>query len=42
MIIRLESGSRWLAARVGDFEKWQAGLLEGSARRVGGVIDPGA
>ncbi len=23
MIIRLESGSRWLATRIGDFEKWQ-------------------
>lgn len=41
MIIRLESGSRWLAARIGDFEKWQAGLLEESARRVGAVLDPG-
>ena len=41
MIIRLESGSRWLAARIGDFEKWQAGLLEESASRLGAVLDPG-
>lgn len=41
MIIRLESGSRWLAARIGDFEKWQASLLEESASRLGAVLDPG-
>ena len=41
MIIRLESGSRWLSARIGDFEKWQASLLEESASRVGAVLDPG-
>jgi hypothetical protein len=41
VIIRLESGSRWLAARIGDFEKWQAGLLEESASRLGAVLDPG-
>ena len=41
MIIRLESGSRWLAARIGDFEKWQAGLLEESASRLGADLDPG-
>jgi hypothetical protein len=41
VIIRLESGSRWLAARIGDFEKWQAGLLEESASRLGAVLDLG-
>jgi hypothetical protein len=41
VIIRLESGSRWLPARIGDFEKWQAGLLEESASRLGAVLDPG-
>jgi hypothetical protein len=41
VIIRHESGSRWLAARIGDFEKWQSNLLEESARRVGAVLDPG-
>jgi len=41
VIIRLESGSRWLAARIGDFEKWQASLLEESASRLGAVLDPG-
>ena len=41
MITRLESGSRWLAARIGDFEKWQASLLEESASRLGAVLDPG-
>ena len=41
MIIRNDSGARWLPVRIGDFEKWQAGLLEESARRVGAVLDPG-
>jgi hypothetical protein len=41
VIIRLESGSRWLAARIGDFEKWQASLLEESAIRLGTDLDPG-
>jgi len=41
MIIRQESGTRWLAVRIGDFEKWQASLLEESARRLGAVLDPG-
>jgi len=41
VIIRPESGSRWQAARIGDFEKWQAGLLEESASRLGAVLDPG-
>ena len=31
MIIRNESGARWLPVRIGDFEKWQAGLLEEKA-----------
>lgn len=41
MIIRNESGTRWLPVRIGDFEKWQASLLEESARRVGAVLDSG-
>jgi hypothetical protein len=41
MIIRLELGSRWLSGRIGDFEKWQASLLEESASRVGAVLDAG-
>jgi hypothetical protein len=41
MIIRNESGARWLPVRIGDFEKWQASLLEESASRVGAVLDPG-
>lgn len=41
MLVRNESGARWLPARIGDFEKWQASLLEESARRVGAVLDPG-
>jgi hypothetical protein len=41
MIIRNESGARWLPARIGDFGKWQASLLEESARRLGAVLDPG-
>jgi hypothetical protein len=41
MIIRNESGVRWLPVRIGDFEKWQVSLLEESARRVGAVPDPG-
>ena len=40
MIIRLESGSRWLPVRIGDFEKWQTSLIEESARRVDAVLDP--
>lgn len=42
MITRLESGSQWLAARIGDFEKWQARLLEESASRVALFLIPGA
>jgi hypothetical protein len=41
MIIRNESGARWLPVRIGDFGKWQASLLEESARRLGAVLDPG-
>lgn len=41
MIIRNESGARRLPLRVGDFERWQASLLEESARRLGAVLDPG-
>lgn len=41
MIVRQESGTRWLAVRIGDFEKWQASLLEESASRLGAVLDPG-
>lgn len=40
MIIRNEPGARWLPVRVDDFDKWQAGLLEESARRLGGVLEP--
>src|SRR5260221_10710520 len=32
---------RWLPVRIGDFEKWQLGLLEESAQRMGAVLDPG-
>jgi hypothetical protein len=42
MIIRNESGARWLPARIGDFGKWQTSLLEESARRLGAVLDPGS
>jgi len=41
MIIRQESGDRWLPVRIGDVEKWQASLLEESARRLGAVLAPG-
>jgi hypothetical protein len=40
MIIRNESGARWLPTRIADFEKWQASLLEESARRLNAVLDP--
>jgi hypothetical protein len=42
MIIRNESGARWLPTRIGDFGKWQVSLLEESARRLGAVPDPGS
>ena len=32
---------RWLPVRIDDFEKWQAGLLEESARRLDAVLAPG-
>jgi len=38
MRISRESGARWLPVRIGDFEKWQSGLLEESARRLGAVL----
>jgi hypothetical protein len=41
MIIRNESGARWLPTRIADFEKWQASLLEESAGRLGAVLEPG-
>lgn len=41
MIIRNESGARWLPARIADFKKWQASVLEESAKRLGAVLDPG-
>jgi hypothetical protein len=31
---------RWLPVRIDDFEKWQLGLLEESAQRLGAVLDP--
>jgi hypothetical protein len=31
---------RWLPVRIDDVEKWQAGLLEESASRLGAVLDP--
>jgi hypothetical protein len=39
MRITRESGARWLPVRIGDFEKWQSGLLEESARLLGAVLD---
>ena len=41
MIIRNVSGARWLSVRIGDFQEWQARLLDESARRMGAVLDPG-
>ena len=41
MIIRQESGDRWLPVRIDDVEKWQASLLEEPARRLGAVLAPG-
>jgi hypothetical protein len=32
---------RWLPVRIDDLEKWQAGLLEESASRLGAVLSPG-
>lgn len=41
MLTRRKSGERWLPVRIVDFEKWQASLLEESARRLGAVLAPG-
>jgi hypothetical protein len=41
MLVRNESGARWLPVRINDFGKWQADLLEESAERVGGVLEVG-
>jgi hypothetical protein len=35
-----DPGARWLPVPVPDFQKWQAGLLEESARRLGVVLAP--
>lgn len=40
MHVTRKSG-RWLPVRIDDFEEWQVGLLEESARRVGAVLAPG-
>jgi hypothetical protein len=32
---------RWLPVQIDDFEKWQLGLLEESAQRLGAVLNPG-
>jgi hypothetical protein len=39
MHVTRKSG-RWLPVRIDDFEKWQASLLEASARRLGAVLAP--
>ena len=41
MRITRTSKYRWLPVRIDDFEKWQSGLLEESARRLGALLDPG-
>jgi hypothetical protein len=40
MHVTRKSG-RWLPVRIDDFEKWQASLLEESARRLGAALAPG-
>ncbi|HET9897926.1 MAG TPA: hypothetical protein VFQ44_23600 [Streptosporangiaceae bacterium] len=40
MRVSRRTGDRWLPVRIDDFEKWQAGLLEESAERVGAVLAP--
>ncbi len=40
MATRNDPGARWLPVPVPDFEKWQAGLLEEAARRLGVVLAP--
>ena len=37
----MRKSRRWLPVRIDDFEQWQAGLLEESARRLGAVLAPG-
>ena len=39
MHVTRKSG-RWLPVRIDDFDKWQASLLEESARRLGAVLAP--
>ena len=41
MRIARTSRYRWLPTRIDDFGKWQTGLLEESARRLGVVLAPG-
>ena len=41
MRMRRTSRYRWLPVRIDDFEKWQLGLLEESAQRLGAVLNPG-
>jgi KAP family P-loop domain/Double zinc ribbon len=41
MRITPTSRYRWLPVRIDDFEKWQSGLLDESARRLGALLDPG-
>src|SRR5215469_12173688 len=41
MHVTRTSRYRWLPVRIDDFEKWQSGLLEESARRLGALLDPG-
>lgn len=40
MRITRTSRYRWLPVRIDDFEKWQSGLAEESARRLGALLDP--
>lgn len=40
MTARNGTGTRWLPVPIADFEKWQTGLLEESARRLGAVLAP--
>ena len=41
MRITRTSRYRWLPVRIDDFEKWQSGLLEESARRLDARLGPG-
>ena len=41
MHVTRTSRYRWLPTRIDDFEKWQSGLLEESARQLDAVLDPG-